>query len=447
MEHEALSVGEIVLRLALAMFLVLANGFFVAAEFALVGARRSRIEALARKGSRLAASAGRAIKDLDHSLSATQLGITLASIGLGFVAEETVARVLIQLFGGLGDPWVLLASHTVAVITALAIITVLHVVLGELAPKSLAILFPERVSMWTAPPLMGFAWVLAPFIYVLNRLANLILRALGLRSPSGSAHVHHPDEIEILAVQSFEHGLMGEEPVDMIRGVFDLSETTAGEAMTPRTEMVAIPAHATVEDATELFMMEGHSRIPVYEGSLDRIVGVLLARDVWKAQLEGAGTIEKVIRPVAFVPDSKTLEQLLREMQSEHTHIAVVVDEFGGTAGIVTLEDLVEEIVGEIQDEYDEEHPEIEETEGGEVLLEGSLPLTELNERFGLALPEDEYTTVAGFIMGKLGRIARQGDRVEFAAGELHVLSMLGRRVKRISLELVPPEGEGAPPE
>ena len=447
MEHEAaLGFGEIVLRLGLAMFLVLANGFFVASEFALVGARRTRIEALARTGNKLAITTERAITHLDHYLSATQLGITLASIGLGFVAEETVARVLIQLFGGLGDPWAVVASHTVASIVAFAIITVLHIVLGELAPKSLAILFPERVAMWTAPPLMGFAFVLAPFIYTLNGLASLILRALGLRSPSESAHVHRPEEIEMLAVQSFEHGLMREEPVDMIRGIFDLSETTAAEVMTPRTEMVAIPAHATVDDATELFMAEGHSRIPVYEGSLDRIVGVLLARDVWKAQIEGAGTIEKVIRPVTFVPDSKPLEQLLREMQLEHTHIAVVVDEFGGTAGIVTLEDLVEEIVGEIQDEYDEEHPEIEVMESGEVLLEGSLPLTELNERYALALPEDEYTTVAGFIMGKLGRIARQGDRVEFPAGEMYVLSMLGRRVKRISLRLTaPPKGETPP--
>ncbi len=432
----ALSFGDIAWRLAVALLLVLANAFFVASEFALVGARETRINALAGTGSRRAALAQKAIRRLDHYLSATQLGITLASLGLGFVAETTVAAVIIGLFHGLPAPWDVIATHAVAGTIAFILITILHIVLGELAPKSLAILFPEKVSLWTAGPLMAFAWVLGPFIYTLNGAANLILRGFGLRSPSEAERIHHPKEIEMLAIQSFEHGLMAEEPVDMIRGVFDLSETSAEEVMTPRTEVVAIPSTASLEDAARLIMEEGHSRIPVYEESLDRITGVILARDVWKAQTQGGGSLDDVVRPVSFVPDSKTVEHLLREMQVDRNHIVVVVDEFGGTAGIVTMEDLVEEIVGEIQDEYDEEVPTIEVTDGDEVLLEGSLPLDHLNDRFSMNLPEDEYTTVAGYVMGRLGRIARAGDRVTFDGGQLEVLSMSGRRVRRLRLHL-----------
>lgn len=431
-----LSAGTIVVRLAIVMALVLANAFFVAAEFALVAARKTRIDNLAETGSRRALMAREAITHLDRYISGTQLGITLASLGLGWVGEGTIASILIQIFDGFSAPWNVVAAHSVALPISFAIITFLHIVLGELAPKSLALLHPEGVSLWAAGPLVIFSKILSPFIAVLNGAANLLLRLLGLRAPTEVERVHRPQEIEMLLMQTFEHGLLAEEPVEMIRGVFDLSEITAGEVMTPRTEVVAIPAGSSVAEAADLILESGHSRIPVYEESLDKIVGLLLAHDVWGAEREGKETIDELVRPLLFVPDSKPIEGLLLEMQSRRLHMAVVVDEFGGTAGILTLEDMVEEIVGEIHDEYETAPPEIAEIAAGEIHLSGGIPVYEINERYDLKLPEEDYTTIAGYILGQLGRIAREGDEVVFPGGRLRVLEMDGRRIDRISLTL-----------
>ena len=258
----------------------------------------------------------------------------------------------------------------------------------------------------------------------------------------------------MLVTQSYEHGLLSEEPVEMIRGVFDLSETTAAEVMTPRTDMVAVADDARVDDVADVILTEGHSRIPVYRENLDHIVGVVLARDVWRAQRAGQGGegLAAVIRPVPFVPDGKSVEELLKEMQEQRVHLAVVVDEWGGTAGLVTIDDLLEEIVGEISDEHEALSPDIQELESGEVVLAGAAPIFELNERYHLGLPEDEYTTVGGYILGRLGRIAQKGDEVSFASGRMRVLEMAGRRVGRLVLFLTRPapsaqaleEGEGA---
>ncbi|MEJ2187263.1 MAG: hemolysin family protein [Gemmatimonadota bacterium] len=430
-----LSATGILWRLGLALLLVMVNAFFVAAEFSLVGARHTRIATLAASGHRMARLADHAISHLDHYLSATQLGITLASLGLGWVGESTLAAILVQWFGSLPDPWSVVATHTVAGALAFASITIMHIVLGELAPKSLAILFPEGLAIWTAVPLIGFTRVFAPFIYTLNGLANLILRMLGLKPPHEAQRVHRPEEIEMLLSQSYESGLLAKEPVEMIRGIFDLSETTAGEVMTPRTEMVALPMETPLDEAAREILDAGHSRLPVYEDSLDRIAGIVLARDVWRARREGGDKLSDLVRPAAFVPDSKTVEDLLRDMQRDRIHMAIVVDEFGGTAGLVTLEDLVEEIVGEIRDEHEDEVEEILETGVG-ALLAGSAPVTDVNERFDLSLPEEDYTTMAGYVMGRLGRIARRGDTVAFDGGRVRVISMNGRRVTRLALTL-----------
>jgi|DewCreStandDraft_5_1066085.scaffolds.fasta_scaffold04697_7 CBS domain containing-hemolysin-like protein len=437
-----LGAGAIAVRLAVAFVLVLANAFFVAAEFALVGARRTRIEALAREGKFGARTALVAIRQLDRTISATQLGITMASLGLGWVGESTLAAVIASLFAPLPEPWSVVATHTVAGTLAFAFITVLHIVLGELAPKSLALLFPETVSLWTAPPLLVFTRLFSPFIVVLNGSANLLLRALGLRPPRESERVHRPEEIELLLVQSVQHGLLDQEPVEMIRGVFDLSETTAAEVMTPRTEIVAIDVRASVAEAAEAMLRSGHSRLPVYDGTIDHIVGVVLARDVWRAEREGKETpLTSLVHPVMFVPETKPVEDLLREMQRQRIHMAIVLDEYGGTAGLVTLEDLLEEIVGDIQDEHEQEEPEIAEA-GGEVVLSGCVPIAEVNERFGLRLPDDEFTTVAGLVMGLLGRIGREGEEVEWDGVRFRILRMSGKRIDRVALRLLPAEEE-----
>jgi CBS domain containing-hemolysin-like protein len=433
-EAPGFSIEEILLRLGVALVLVLANGFFVAAEFSLVGARTTRVEEMAAKGNAGAKLALNAIHHLDHYISGTQLGITLASLGLGWVGESTIATILIQLFEPLPSPWDAVASHTVAGTIAFAMITFLHIVLGELAPKSLALLFPERVSIWTAGPLMVFSRIFSPFIIVLNGSANLLLKGVGLRQPHEAERVHRPEEIEMLLRKTQEHGLMAEEPADMIRGVFDLSETTAAEVMTPRTEVVGVPSTATIEQIENTFLDSGHSRLPVYEQTIDHIIGVILARDYWRSRRDRRGApLRQIMRPVPFVPESKDLEHLLREMQKEGTHIVVVLDEYGGTAGVVTVEDVVEQIVGEIADEHEEQYSEIREEEG-RVIVSGRALVSDINERFALRLAEDEYTTAAGLMMGMLGRIAEDGDRIEFPGGSLEVLSMSGRRIEWMEL-------------
>ncbi|MGH7481935.1 MAG: hemolysin family protein [Longimicrobiales bacterium] len=437
-EHAlALSAGEIAVRLGIVLLLVLANGFFVAAEFALVASRLTRVRAMARAGIRRAKIAAHAIERLDHYLSATQLGITLASIGLGFVGEATMAAILTQAFDGLPYPFSVLAAHAVAITIAYIFITVLHIVLGELAPKSLAILHPESVSLWTAPPLALFTKVLAPFIWVLNGSANLLLRSIGMEAPHEAERVHRPEEIEMLVAQSHEHGLLSDEPVEMIRGVFDLSETPAGEVMTPRTDIIALGLGSTMDEAAELIISAGHSRVPVYGDSLDDIRGVILARDVWQAQRRGDRRLAALVRAVPFVPDGKPIEDLLREMQQSALHMVIVVDEFGGTAGLVTLEDVMEEIVGEIRDEHErDEPPPIADVGSGQIVVEGGVTLADLNDRYDLDLPEDEFTTVGGYVMGRLGRLPEAGEEVAFGKGVLEVIAMDGRRIERLFLSL-----------
>jgi CBS domain containing-hemolysin-like protein len=441
--HPTLGAGAIVLRLGIAFLLVAANGFFVASEFALVGARRTRLEALAAAGNRRAKLAGSAINRLDHYISGTQLGITLASLALGWVGESTIAAIIVTIFDGLPAPFDFLATHVVATVLAFTLITFMHIVLGELAPKSLALLFPETVSMWTAGPLILFSRALTPFIVFLNGTANMLLRMFGLSAPHDMERVHRPEELQMLLTQTYEHGLLREDPVEMIRGVFGLSDTTAAEVMTPRTEVVGVPVEWSVADAAAFILGESHSRFPVFEDSIDHIVGVILARDVWRAQTQGVRDLRAILRPGLFVPDTKSIEALLREMRRQRGHLAIVVDEFGGTAGIVTIEDVMEEIVGEIEDELDEAAAEVERGPAGELLIDGAFPISELNEAYGLRLPDEDYTTLAGFVLGRLGRVARTGDEVTIRGGRLRVLAMEGRRVTRLALFLHRAPGAG----
>lgn len=434
-ELHTLSTAQILFRIGIALLLVAANGFFVAAEFALVSTRKSRIQELADQGDRRARFVLTALGDLNLYLSSSQLGITLASLALGWVAESTLATVLIQAFRGLPSPWNVLASHAVAGTLAFVFITFLHIVLGEQAPKTFALTLPEKTSLWAAGPLVLFTRVLKPFIAFLNASSNFTLRRVGLRPMGEAERVHRPEEIELLVAQMFEHGVLAEEPVDMIRGVFDLSETTAEEIMTPRTEMVAVEINTSVDQVADLMVESGHSRFPVFRDNIDHIVGVVLARDVWRAQKrQTTEALGDLVRSLPYIPQNKSVETLLREMQVERVHMAVVLDEYGGTAGLVTVEDLLEQIVGDIRDEHEQEIPGIEEAEDGLVRLAGSVPVADLNERYSLDLPENEYTTVAGYVMGLLGRVAIEGEDIAFPGGRFHVLSMSGRRIKALQM-------------
>ena len=419
-------------KLAGVLVLVLLNAFFVAAEFALVGARRTRLEEMRLRGHRGADLALRTVKSLDRYISATQLGITLASLGLGWIGEPALSGLVQQGLGWLPTGLDAVASHAIAITIAFTIITALHIVLGELVPKSVALLFPERVSAWVAAPLMAFAWIMKPLIAVLNGTARRLLRVMGVQASTEHERLHSPDEIRMLVEQSEEGGSFGTEDARLIEGVFEFSEKTAQEVMTPRTQMVALEKELSVEDAADIVASARRSRYPVYGESLDDISGVVHAKDILTALRQQPGApVGSIMRGPLFVPGTREVEDVLADMKRLKVHLAVVLDEYGGTAGLVTMEDLLEEIVGDIFDEYDRlDRPKP--TPEGAPLVDGGLPLSEFNSAHDLQLDDTDYTTIGGYLFGQLGRLPRPGDRVPVGLDVFEIVEMDGRRVKSV---------------
>lgn len=422
------------LGLTAVVVLVLANAFFVAAEFALVGARKTRLDEMARTGDRKARLAQRAVQSLDRYISATQLGITLASLGLGWAGEPALARVIENGFTWLPGDLASAMSHTVAVAIAFLIITVLHIILGELVPKALALLYPEKVSAWVAAPLMGFSWIMAGPITVLNGTANRLLRLLGIDPPGEHERLHSPEEIRMLVEQSTEGGSLLQEDARLLEGVFEFSEKTAQEVMTPRTQMVALDADITVGEAADEVAVARRSRYPVYSDSLDEIIGVVHAKDILTALRERPNAkVRDIMRPPLFVPGTREVEDVLADMKRLKTHLAVVLDEYGGTAGLVTMEDLLEEIVGPIFDEHDRQE-RLGATDEAVPHLDGAMPITEFNAEYETQLDDADYTTLGGYVFGQIGRLPKPGDRVSAGTRTFEVAEMDGRRVKTIRL-------------
>jgi len=433
--------ARVIGRLLGIVVLLLFNGFFVAAEFALVRSRRTRLEAMARNGDAKARLALRATGTLPRLLSASQLGITLASLALGWAAESTLGEGLATWFETLPIAIEQSLRVSIGAIVALASVTYLHVVFGELAPRAVALNHPEQMARWLAPPLMVFAWLVTPFIAVLNRSSQGVLRIFGQRGDVLDEPVHSPDELRLIVEQSQEGGAIPAQDADLIEGVFEFSEKNAREVMTPRTEVVAMPIDATLDEALAIVEENAFSRYPAYEDSIDNIVGLVLAKDllrVLRRPPEGF-TIEAIMRDVHVVPGSREVEEVLSDFKRLKEHLAVVLDEYGGTAGIVTMEDLLEEIVGEILDEYDDPAPPEMTEAAGQTLVPGSMPISELNERFGISVSEDDYTTIGGFIFGSLGRLPVVGDRVTAAGGVFVVRQMDGRRIDTIAVDVAPP--------
>ena len=413
--------------------LVLANAFFVAAEFALVASRRSRIDQLAQGGDRKARTVQKALTHLDRYISATQLGITLASLALGWIGEPALAGLIQRIFGLFGVAVPEGAAHSGAAVTiAFLIITFLHIVLGELAPKSLALAKPEGVSRWIATPLILFARLTSPAIWVLNGAASIMLRAMGMRPVTEAERVHSSEELRLLVMQSRAHGALDESDTAMLAGVFDFHNKKARDVMRPRTEIVAIDIDATEAEVREIVRRERYSRYPIYRESLDDVIGVFLAKDLWLDVADGAPfEVARYVRETLYVPDSRPAERVLDDLRRTRAHMAVVLDEYGGTAGILTLEDLVEEVIGDIADEYDATTRDSVETEG--VLeLSGTLSLVDVRSDYRVPIPEGEWTTLGGYVFARLGRLPKMGDRVPFPGGELEVVAMDGRRVAAV---------------
>jgi magnesium and cobalt exporter, CNNM family len=422
----------IAVKLAAVVVLVALNAFFVAAEFALVGARRTRLEEMVQRGDRKAILALRASRSLTRYISATQLGITLTSLGLGWIGEPALAGLIQGAFAGFPATLQLVATHGIAVVFAFSIITSLHIVLGELVPKAVALVHPEQIISWTVVPLMGFAWVMHLPIALLYGTANGLLRRLRVEPPGQHERVHSPDEIRMLVEQSEEGGSIGKEDARLLEGVFEFSEKTAQEVMTPRTQMVALERELSVEEAADVVAQARRSRYPVYGESLDDIAGVVHAKDILTAVRQHPGTnVGAIMRPPLFVPATREVEDVLADMKRLKVHLAVVLDEYGGTAGLVTMEDLLEEIVGDIYDEYDRQERPKPMPEGAPQ-LDGAMSISDFNADHELQLDDTDYTTLGGYLFGQLGRLPRPGDRIVAGQDAFEILEMEGRRVKSV---------------
>ncbi len=427
------------LRLLAIVALVAANAFFVAAEFALVASRRTRIEAMIRRGDRKARTVRQALNNLYRLLSATQLGITLTSILLGYVAEDTVAHLFRDWFSALPPALEVLTRGGIASIVAVGAISFLHVVFGELVPKTWAITHPEGTSRWVATPLMVFSWITRPFNFLLNASARLVLRLLGITSSSPELdRVHSPEEIRMLVEQSRKTGGLGAGDARLLEGVFEFSEKNAREVMTPRTQIVALPAEASLAEAADRVAAAGRSRYPVTGESLDDVVGIVHAKEILRGLLAGSeAPVQDIARPAFFVPGTREVEDVLADMKRQKVHLAIVLDEFGGTAGLVTMEDLLEEIVGPIYDEYDQTPATAPgaaagSAGGGVPILAGSTEISDVNRVLKLHLDDADYTTIGGLLFGRLGRLPKVGDRVNLEGATFEILEMDGRRVGRV---------------
>jgi CBS domain containing-hemolysin-like protein len=424
-------------RIAGIIVLLVLNGFFVAAEFALVRSRRTKLEGMARTGDGKARIALIATGNLTRVLSASQLGITLTSLGIGWLAESALGHTLQVWFTSLPIEMDLPLRVTVAAVIALAVATFFHVVFGELAPRAVALQHPEEFARWLAPIILVFAWLTIPFTYILNKSAAGLLRLIGQRADIGEEAVHSPDELRILVEQSEEGGAIQPQDAELIEGVFEFSEKNAREVMTPRTDVVAIPLEATLEEVFAIVEESNFSRYPVYEETIDNVVGLVLAKDLLKALRRGAATFSlgAFVRQVHVVPGSRVVEEVLTDFKRLKEHMAIVLDEFGGTAGVVTMEDLLEEIVGEILDEYDEPEERASTSSAGETLIPGELHISDVNEQYGLTTPDEYYTTIGGYVFGALGRLPVVGDRVTGGGATFFVREMDGRRIATLALE------------
>lgn len=421
--------------LVTAILLLIANGMFVGAEFALIASRSSKIERLADKGDRRARVALASARELSFMLSAAQLGITMASLGLGYVAEPALAHIFEDLFHGFSMPVGL--SHSIAFAVALLIVSFFHMVFGEMAPKNIAIAGPEKAALWLAIPFRAYAVLFKPFIWFFNSIANAGTRVFGIEPQDERSDVHTASEIGLIISESARGGMLDRFEHRLLSGAASFGERDAGSAMVPRTELVAVPAEISSMEMEGVVVASGHTRIPVYEGDLDHILGFFHSKDLLKipADRYEAPIPRASIRPMLVVPESKKLHPLLIDMRRERKHVALVIEEHGGTAGVITMEDLLEELVGEIRDEYDVSELGIEPLQEGRYIVPGSLRIDEIRDRLGIDLPDGEYETVAGFLMDQLGRIPRRRDTVTHEGWRLRVMSMHRRRVVQVLVE------------
>lgn len=430
---------EVIFQFGLVIFLVLLNGYFVASEFALVAVRKTRIDELVKKGNTTAKLVQKAINDLESFISATQLGITLASLALGWIGEPAIAHFLEPYFTFLPKEAATISAHSLSIVIAFTIITFLHIVLGELAPKTIALQRAEKTSMFIIVPLALFTKIFRPFIWVLNGAGSLVLKAFGFTAPSGHQLVHSEEEIRILLSQSALEGAITSKEAEMVYNVFRLGDIPVKQIMVPRTDIISFNVSSSLKEIVRQVQRHPHSRFPIYEHSIDTVVGFVHIKDIYKEVLKSKEkkrlSETKLIREIISVPETKRIDEVLLDMRKKRVHIAVVSDEYGGTAGMITLEDILESLVGEIQDEFEQPLRDMQKQSDGSYLVDGLTAIDRVQSKFNLSMKGQGYTTIGGLVFGLLGRQPEQGDTVQIGNIIFEIEKTEGKRISTLRLK------------
>lgn len=425
-------------ELFITFLLILINGFFVAAEFALVKVRASQLDVKAQKGSSRAKLAKTLLEKLDAYLSATQLGITLASLALGAVGEEVISHFVIGVFAKTGMVTNPLTIHSISLPIALTLLTFFHVTLGEQIPKMIGIKFSMDTLLLFAWPLRIFYFIFSPFIWLLNKTSSIVLRVIGVKKV-GDDEVHTEEELRLILTESEEGGAIKPSENELIQNVFDFDDRIVKQIMVPQNRVVALDVELGRGEITKRVIEEGFSRIPIYMGDIDNVIGIVHSKDLLKALIENRfRTLKDIMRPVHFIPESMKINELLRDFQKHHIQMAIVTNEFGSTAGLITMEDIIEELVGEIQDEHDEEKPNVEKKSDTEFIVNAQATIADVNEALPIALPENaHYETVSGYINYIFGRIPAVNDKRKKDGYELTILKRTRQSVDTVRLKML----------
>ena len=433
-----MNLTDILINIFIIAFLLFVNGFFVAAEFALVKVRRTRLEQLCNEGNSAAKRALKLVNNTNKMLAAAQLGVTIASIALGWVAEATIVQLIlpvIKLFPILGGT---LTAHVIAVPISFIIVTYFHVLLGEQLPKCMALTNPDKMSLWVSAPMNLFITLFKPFVWLLMVSSDKLLCTFNVKSDEASL-VHSTEELDMLVDASYNEGVLNETEAEMLHNMFKFSDLMAKQVMNPRTDMVCIPNDITYEELTAFALENQYTRYPVYEENIDKILGFIHVKDLYSLSMnKEVFSINKLLRPILLVPETMTLDNLIIEFKKSHGQMAVVIDEFGGTSGLITLEDVLEEIIGEVQDEFDEEEEaDIKEISENTYIANAMMRIDEIVDFFNLdqsLFEEDDVETIAGLVVKILGRIANIGDTATFNGLTFTVIDIDGARITKLQI-------------
>lgn len=422
---------NILIDIIIVFLLVFMNGFFVAAEFAMVKVRKSRVETLVIEGNTNAKHTLKVVNDLNSYLSGCQLGITLASLGLGWVGEPALSNMLSPFLNMFNFSEV--TAHSISFILAFSIITGFHIVLGELVPKSLAIITAEKIAMYTALPLIMFYNLTYPIMWLFNHTTNFILKIFGFSQMDEHEEAHTDEEIKLLVEESYKHGLIDKTELTFVDNIFDFSEKTVKDIMIPRTDMTCIFLEDSFDEIIEYALAEQLTRYPVCKESKDNISGFIHIKDLYRLKIEGNNeNIQSIVREIKFVPESMSISELLKIFKKEKIQIAIVIDEYGGTFGLVTIEDILEEIVGEIQDEFDEETEEIKKTKDGNYIVDGKVHIEDINELLDIEIEMEHIDTIGGWIYSQLKSYPQVNDKINYKEYEFIILKCDSKRINKI---------------